>query len=57
MERRINPIPNKNVLNVALLTALHSFRYKPQKLAVNMMVAMCKIQELAPFPSLLSPMP
>jgi hypothetical protein len=49
--------PINIVPNVFLLTPLHSCNVIPHKLEIIIMKAMCKIHELAPFPSLLSPIP
>ena len=56
-EIKITKIPDITVRKVLDETPFHSLKYKPQKLEVIMMVAMCKIHELAPLPNLLSPIP
>lgn len=56
-DRRMTTIPAVIVNLVFFTTPFHSLRYTPQRLAVKIMVDICKIQELAPFPNLLSPIP
>ena len=56
-ERMITMIPASMVRNVTALTPFHSFSVIPHMLETRMMKAMCSIQELAPLPRRLSPMP
>ena len=53
----ITAIPVVNVHFVLVETPFHSFRTIPHMLAVRIIVDMCRIHELAPLPSLLSPIP
>ena len=50
-------IPSVIMLFVLALTPFHSFSTIPQKLATKIINAICNIQELAPLPILLSPIP
>ena len=50
-------IPMEMVAMVFFETPFHSLMITPQRLAIKMIKAICRIQELAPFPILLSPIP
>ena len=56
-DRMMVSIPTVMVVFVFALTPFHYFKTIPHILATRMINAMCNIQELAPLPNLLSPMP
>jgi hypothetical protein len=57
IERIITNIPAIIDVYVDLLTPFHSFNKTPHEFAIKIMKAMWSIQELAPFPKRLSPIP
>jgi len=57
IDKMIVAIPAIIAVYVGLLTPFHSFKAIPQAFEIKIINAMCNIQELAPLPNLLSPMP